>query len=337
MTNRFLLAVILVFGYSISSNAQLMVANKRVHIGLLYPISSNGTNAGEYTNSFSLNAIAGYSKNETCFTLSGISNLIRDSANGVQIAGFSNHIQNKAHGVQVGGFMNLVKNETEGVQVAGFLNKTGSLKGVQVAGFSNITRNGINSVQVAGFINKAGDANTQAAGFINIARKVKGVQVAGFINIADSSNYPIGLINIIKHGEKAIGISVDETTTALLSFRSGGRIMYGIVGTGWNFKNQHAQLFAWEAGIGAHIPVSYLFRINTEAALLSLDDYRKRGDYYKSSLRIFPAVRLGDYMELFAGPTVNFVAYSDDFGKDLIAHYQWSETTANNHFHGLYV
>ncbi|MBS1597570.1 MAG: hypothetical protein JST75_05055 [Bacteroidetes bacterium] len=321
MTNRFLFLIILFFGFHISSSAQIMVANKRVHIGLVYPISSNGTNAGEFTNSFSLHAIGGYSKNEIGFALSGMSNVIVDSASGVQIAGFSNHIQNKAHGVQCAGFMNLVKNETDGVQVAGFLNKTGSLKGVQAAGF----------------INKSGDVNTQAAGFINIARKVKGVQVAGFINIADSSDYSIGIINLIKHGEKGIGVTVDETTTTLLSFRSGGRIMYGIIGAGYNFKNKNAQLFAWEAGIGAHIPISYQFRINAEATLLSLDDFNKKGDYYKSSLRILPAIRLGDHIELFAGPTLNFVHYSNDLGKDLVTRYQWSKTTSDNHFQGLYV
>jgi hypothetical protein len=49
------------------------------------------------------------------------------------------------------------------------------------------------------------------------------VQIAGFINIADSSDYSIGIINIIRQGEKGIGVSVDETKTAMVSFRSGGR------------------------------------------------------------------------------------------------------------------
>lgn len=337
MTNRFLLMLILCFAGAISSNAQVMIGNKRAHIGFVYPISSNGLRAGEYTNSFSLHAIGGYSKSETGFALSGVGNAIMDNASGVQIAGVGNYIQNKARGVQVAGFANVVLNASDGVQVAGFLNKTDTFKGVQVAGFGNITRNSANSVQAAGFINKSGDVNTQAAGFINIARKVKGVQVAGFINIADSSDYPIGIINIVKHGEKAIGASVDETTTALLSFRSGGRIMYGIIGAGYNFKNKNAQLFAWEAGIGAHIPISYLFRINTEATLVSLDDFRKKGEYYKSSIRILPAVHLGDHIVLFAGPTMNFVHYSNDIGKDLVSRYQWSKTTTNNHFQGLYV
>jgi len=337
MTHRILFLVILLFGFKISSSAQILVRNKSVHVGFVYPISSNGVNAGEYTNVFSLHAIGGYSKSETGFALSGMASVIRDSAWGVQIAGFSNVIQNRAHGVQVAGFTNLVKNKTDGVQVAGFFNATGSLQGVQVAGFSNMTMEAKDGVQVAGFMNKSGNVNTQIAGFINIARKVKGVQIAGFMNIADTGDYPIGIINIIKHGEKGIGISVDETSTALLSFRSGGRIMYGVIGAGYNFKNKDLQLFAWEAGIGAHIPISYLFRINTEAALVSLDDFKKKGEYYRASLRILPAVHLGDHIELFAGPTLNYVHYSDDLGKDLVSRYQWSKTTSDNHFQGLYI
>src|SRR5882724_5015947 len=337
MANRFFAVVILFFGFNISSGAQILVGPKRVHIGLVYPISSNGVHAAEYTNAFSLHAISGISKNEMGVSVSGLSTIIRDSAWGVQVAGFSNHIQNRAHGVQVAGFMNFVKNETEGVQVAGFLNKTGSLTGVQVAGFGNITRRSNDGVQAAGFINKSGDVNTQVAGFINIARKVTGAQIAGFMNIAESGDYPIGILNFIKHGEKGIGLSVDETRTALVSFRSGGRVMYGIIGVGYNFENKKSSLYAWEAGIGGHIAVSSLFRINTEATILSLDDFTKKGEYFKSSLRILPAVRMGDHIELFGGPTLNFTSYTNDIGKDLVTHYLWSENTNTNHFHGLYV
>ena len=88
---------------------------------------------------------------------------------------------------------------------------------------------------MVGSLIRAGDIKgSQIAGFMNIARKVKGVQIAGFINIADSSATPIGLINIIRNGEKSISISADETLTWLLSFRSGGKILYGIVGGGYH-------------------------------------------------------------------------------------------------------
>jgi len=79
---------------------------------------------------------------------------------------------------------------------------------------------------MAGFINVSGNAGTQIGGFMNIAKKVKGVQIAGFLNIADSSDYPIALINIIRNGERSIGLSTDETLTNLVTFRSGKQIIW---------------------------------------------------------------------------------------------------------------
>ncbi len=166
--------------------------------------------------------------------------------------------------MQVAGVLNQIKGEAQGAQIAGFANVTGSADGAQVAGFANISKDAeacswrgsatvpvipmhrlqgfanvaksSEAAQVAGFINVAKEANTQVAGFINIAKKVSGVQISGLINIAEESNYPIGLINIIKKGEKQIGVSVDETGNTLINFRSGGKVLYGIVGAGINYS-----------------------------------------------------------------------------------------------------
>jgi hypothetical protein len=110
----------------------------------------------------------------------------------------------------------------------------------------------VHGAQLAGFINLAENVNTQVAGFINVAGKVKGVQVASFINIADSSDFPIGLVNIVKNGYKGIGVTADESGTVLGAFRSGGRVLYGIVGTGYNFKSDK-EFYVMEAGMGARL------------------------------------------------------------------------------------
>src|SRR5690606_22674579 len=134
------------------------------------------------------------------------------------------------------------------------------------AGFANFVVDSVTGSQFAGFINVAKDIKgTQFAGFINIARKVKGAQIAGFINIADSSDTPIGLLNIIKTGEKSIGVSVDDQLTTLVTFRSGGKILYGILGAGYNFENEKEQ-YAFEAGLGAHFFNGPRFRIHAELA-----------------------------------------------------------------------
>lgn len=362
---RFLLIAFQLLGTLVATNVYGQDKQSAAHIGFIYPLSSNGIQAGEYTNRLSLHALAGLSYSEIGFVLSGFANIIRDDAQGIQIAGFANIIQNNAAGVHVAGFTNIVKNSDTGVSVSGFLNKASTFEGTQVAGFANIVRHDTKGVQVAGFINTAENAESQVAGFanivahdtkgvqvagfintsenaenqvagfINIAKKVKGVQVSGFINIADSSDYPIGLFNFIKDGEKSISITTDETLTGMVSFRSGGRFLYSIVGVGYNFRSDNKSLYGFEAGFGAHIPVRNSLRINTEVTTLTLSDF-KDGEYFRTSLRILPAFRFGKHVELFAGPTINYVNYSKQKGKGLIDHYVWSERRRSD-FQGVYI
>ncbi|MFX1707644.1 hypothetical protein PV783_26970 [Chitinophaga sp. CC14] len=335
------------------------------HIGFVYPLSSNGKNAAAYTNHFSLHIIAGVSKAETGAAIAGISNIIKDNATGAEIAAFSNHIGKTFHAATVAGFMNQVKTSADGAMVAGFLNLSGSMHGVQMAGFANLVQHDVKGtqvagfmnmgannsqaqvagftnivkkdagIQIAGFMNKSENVHTQVAGFLNMAKKVKGVQV-GFINIADSSEYPIGVINIVKGGEKQVSVSIDETATTIASFKSGGRILYGILGVGYNFKDNPNPLYALQAGMGAHFPLLSHFRINAEATSLILTDFKK-GYYHRQSLGIFPAYRFGSRVEVFAGPTFNVVQTEHGVGEELSNHYIWSKYRSNNKFRGEYI
>ncbi|PSL47784.1 hypothetical protein CLV51_102644 [Chitinophaga niastensis] len=364
LSSKIILSLGAFFCFAIAANAQSHLTSP-ANIGLVYPLSSNGKNAAAYTNHFSLHIIAGVSKSETGAAIAGISNIIKDSATGVQVAGFSNHIGSTWHSVQIAGFMNQVKKSADGAQIAGFMNLDSSLNGPQVAGFANIVKQDVTgtqvagfmntaksnsqvqvsgflnnaktaNVQVVGFMNKADEVHSQVAGFINIAKKVKGVQVAGFINIADSSEYPIGLINIVKGGEKQVSVSIDETATMIAAFKSGGRVLYGILGAGYNVKNSGNSLYAMQAGIGAHFYLLSHFRLNLEATNMALTDF-KVSYYNRQSLGIFPAYRFGRRVELFAGPTLNFVHTKNDVGVDLRSHYMWSETVGDNKFHAAYI
>ncbi|NML41819.1 hypothetical protein HHL17_31840 [Chitinophaga sp. G-6-1-13] len=341
-------------------------AVRPAHVGIVYPLSTNGTQAAEYTNRFSLHVIAGVSKGEMGAAISGISNIVKGSATGATLAGFSNHIGLLSHGASISGFMNMVRQTSHGVMVTGFLNQAGEMQhGYQVAGFANIARKSdgtsgqisgfmnhtdsasvavtgfLNShrsakVQVGGFLNLAKDANIQVAGFMNVAKKVKGVQVAGLLNIADSSDYSIALINIVKHGEKQISLSIDETSNAILSFKSGGRVLYGIVGVGYNFRNDSATRYAFQGGIGAHLYVSSHFRINMEATNTTNTDFHKVV-FNKSTFGVYPAYRFGNNIEVFAGPTFNEVHTKDGVGEDLAPYYIWSKHRRNDKFNGVYV
>jgi len=322
------------FGCSVNGFSQAQERKRIAHVGLIYPLSTNGIDAAEYTNSFSLHAIAGISKAETGVAVSGVALLVKENAKGLLISGVSNIILNSAQGVQIAGVTNIIKHDARGVQIAGFMNFGEEAGQVQVAGFSNITSKSVKGLQLSGFLNKTENVNTQVSGFMNIAKNVKGIQLAGLINIADSSDYPIALLNFVKNGEKSISLTIDETATIMASFRSGGRVLYGILGLGYNLKSDNHALYGVEAGLGAHIPVSNKLRINTEIVSQTLSDF-KTGDYFKSALRILLAFKLTPQLEIFGGPSLNYTDYSKGKGDGLVSHYLWKDRSGQD-LKGLY-
>lgn len=345
-----LLIIILLFTSAIGAKAQ-RDSSAVVHIGFIYPISSNGKQAASITNRFSLHAIAGLSKAETGASIAGVANVVKQSVSGAQLAGAANVIGGSASGAQISGvvnviggdakgaqlagFSNITGGEARGAQVAGFLNVAEASGAAQVAGFANIAKKDAKGLQLAGFLNKGKDVNAQVAGFANVAKKVKGIQLAGLINIADSSDYPIAIFNFIKNGEKSVAFTFDETMTGIVSFRSGGRVLYGIAGIGYNFKDNAKAMYAAEGGLGAHIPLGGSLRLNLEAVSHTLTDF-DGGHYNKNSLRVLPALRLGNRFEAFAGPTLNYVSYERENNYDFIKKYIWKNNSSKD-FQGLFV
>jgi hypothetical protein len=307
-----------------------------VNIGFVYPLSIQGVNSKEYTNIFSLHGLVGLSGGERGFTASGFGNMIIGNAGGFQAAGFFNFIGGNAHGFKAAGFMNTYRDGL-GFQAAGFGNFSKSdITGMQVAGFINIA-DSVKGVQSAGFINIAGNVEgTQLAGYVNIAKKVKGVQLSGFINIADSSEYPIAPINIIKNGEKYLGVTTDENASTIVSFRSGSKKLYGIVGVGYNFKNKN-EVIAIQYGLGAHFFARNPFRLNTEGTITHLQG-AGHGKVTKTSISVLPAIKLGK-IEIFGGPSLNFVNTTSKTDNDLVSNYLWQRTCNDDDYrlYGMYV
>lgn len=289
--------------------------------------SGFSNHVGEHANGLLFAGFTNTYKSAEGMQFAGFANIATSDIEGAQFGGFLNTAAN-VKGVQMAGFTNVGK-EVTGAQFAGFLNTAKGVKGPQFAGFANVSSGNVKGQQVAGFANIAKDvAGNQVSGFINVARKVKGLQVAGFINIADSSDCPIGIINIIKNGEKSISMSIDESQTTLLSFRSGGKVIYGIIGVGYNWKNED-EVYAFEAGLGAHIIRGNSFRLNTELASICLEDF-EHGEYFKTSYRLMPALSLGKTIELFAGPSFNFVSTNSSEGKLLHENYFWKSRNKYN-------
>ncbi|MCB0700215.1 MAG: hypothetical protein KDC11_10215 [Chitinophagaceae bacterium] len=368
VVKRFIAAAIFTVSAVVASaQAPEGLKESNAHVGVIYPISTNGTEALKYSNKFSIHLIGGASGQEEAFCASGFGNFIKNDGNGLIAAGFGSVIMGDAQGAQLSGFANYIHGYAEGFQGAGFANVADVSEGVQAAGFANVNLGSIRGTQIAGavnvaecvdgfqgagyinvakdvrgaqaagfvnvagdikgtqiagYVNVSGDVNSQIAGFINVAKNVKGVQLAGFINVAETSDYPIGLVNVSRNGEKFLGVTVDDNMTTLATFRSGGKYLYGLVGAGTNLTFDEPA-YALEVGLGAHIPLAKIFRINTEVAVTSLTDFWNTLQV-SSSFRLLPALKLGNRFEIFAGPTYNYEYSEYSFYRKNISTQVWS-------------
>lgn len=289
-------------------------------LSFLPPLSTNGANAYQYTNTISLNLLIGVSKNEEAIAWAGLSNIILNDATGLQMAGLANYVGNEGKGVQSAGLMNVNRNKFSGLQMAGLANTAKEMNGFQLAGLANVAKD------VTGF---------QMAGLVNIAKNVRGVQFAGLINIAENSDCPIGLINIINNGEIGVAITYDALGSTVASFRSGGRYTYGILGVGYNHRTEGNSMVA-EGGFGAHIPVSSWFRINNELKCSAIGNDSDE-PVLNAGYSIIPAFRIGKHVELFAGVGINYMETKDMSNRKIFPNHSLWKKTNSSRMQQLYV
>lgn len=309
-----------------------------VQINFGFPLSStNVKKAKEYTNGFSINLLVGISKNERSLALAGIGNIIANDATGLQIAGVANYIGNNGYGIAVAGISNTVMQSYKGIQIAGVANYSSSGIGLQIAGVTNINNganvgaqissvaninngaamgfqiSGITNINNGSFIglqlssvaNVAGDVKgLQLSGVMNKAKKVKGVQFATLLNIAEESNFPMAFINIIKNGKMGIALTHDILNNKVVSFRSGGKYTYGILGFGFNKKITKDNKLVAEAGYGLLIPITKWLEINNElkATMTGLGSETSNNFGYFLS----PSLILLEHYNFFAGVSINY-------------------------------
>ena len=318
-----------------------------VQINFGFPLSTiNVKKAKEYTNAFSINLLVGISKNERSLALAGISNVIANNATGLQIASVSNHIGNAGYGIEVAGVTNINKGIYNGIQVGGVYNYSGSGNGIAVAGVANMSKGSYNGVQVSGVYNYSGSGNgiavagvanmskgsyiglqlsgvtniagdvkgLQFAGVMNIAKKVKGVQFATILNVAEESDFPIAFINIIKNGKMGVALSYDNMNNTMLSFRSGGKYTYGILGVGYNNKVNDGSNIVAEAGYGIHIPITNWLEINNEFKATSLG-FSNDKVCYNASYLLAPSFTFLNHFNVFGGANFNYL-YSNYVNSD---------------------
>jgi len=269
------------------------------------------------THNLTFNLLTGWSENQYGLVIGTLGNVIENKAYGVQVVGLFNRVE-QGRGLAVSGFWNSYKSHI-GVQIAGF-NYAEKMRGVQI-GFYNQSAD-IKGVQI-GFLNGVDRLQTLKGLQIGIANMTNGGFQIGLVNISEDNQYPLGLVNIIKNGEMNVGLAYDEIGNIIAQFYSGSRYLYGIVGIGYNTKSSFNH-FVFQGGIGAHLNFSPKFRISTELSIKGLsrtfvyigrdeekyEEKKKEFDFKTLtgySLGIFPSYKLSEKIELFGGPTLNYL------------------------------
>lgn len=277
-------------------------------------LSSHGFIRSQIVNKFSINILGGSTAGVKGLEIGGVFNLNQYDMEGLQLVGGFNVVGGDVNGVQVAGISNQVFGDVKGVQLTGGLNKADTVKGVQISGIGNMMKESAGVTQLAGGFNHSkGTVSNQVAGIANIGNKVKGIQLAGLVNIADSSDYPIGLLNLIKNGEKSISIAIDQDAYLGVQFRSGGRVLYSILGAHASLKDDNTARYAFEAGLGAVFLHGNRFMLRAEISSRNqFTDKFKLLSNNHSSFRLIPELRLNKKLSVFVAPSFNYVSKEDD-------------------------
>lgn len=269
-------------------------------------LSTHGFFESQVVNKFSLNVLGGYTAGVDGFEIGGALNINQYNMRGTQIGGLVNVVGGNVKGLQLAGAGNVVVNDLSGVQIGGLWNKVDTVKsGLQLAGALNIANSSQGS-QIAGLVNVSrSEVSNQLAGAVNVAKKVKGVQIAGLINIADSSDYPIGLFNLIKNGYKELSVSADESKLVSLNFRSGGRVLYSLISAGYYWDDPDLK-YALEFGVGANMIRKKKFSLAAELISRTSYDEDFKNDYFRAGLRVIPRFHLSKHLAIYAAPSFHY-------------------------------
>lgn len=247
-----------------------------------------------------LGGLVNITRDARAIQVAGLTNISK-GLYGIQISGLTN-ISQDAYGLQLVGLTNISK-DVYGLQVGGLTNIAQDTYGLQLAGLFNVSHD-LYGMQLAGLFNCAKDVyGLQFAGLVNVAKRARGVQFATILNVAEESDFPIGLINIIKEGDKGVALTYDMLGNAVMSFRSGGKYAYGILGVGYN--TQIEERLVVEAGYGLQIPVCRWFDVNNEfkATTMGYNSGYMRSNF---SYLLAPSLTLWRHCNLFAGPSINY-------------------------------
>ncbi|NGM64401.1 carboxypeptidase-like regulatory domain-containing protein [Sphingobacterium sp. SGR-19] len=299
-------------------------------------LSTHGLFNSQVVNKFSLNIIGGYTAGVSGTEWAGVFNVNQFDMRGGQVAGVTNVVGGDVRGLQMAGVANVGLNTLKGVQLAGVWNTIDTLiVGAQIAGVANLATDATRSLQIAGAMNKStNEVGNQVAGGINMAKKVRGIQL-GVVNIADSSDYPIGVFNWIKNGTRQFSIGLDESQFAALNFKTGGRVLYAVLGAGTYIDDKDLR-YGFETGLGGFLVKKKRFSLSAELThRIQFDKDWKYNEANRSSLRIIPAIRLNKSLQLYAAPSLTYAeATRKEAGANAVLWKFWGADASRKTIHG---
>lgn len=257
---------------------------------------------------------------------SAVYNMAQQNVYGGQVSNVFNYANNVVGG-QVANVVNIT-NELTGFQASNVLNvTTGSARSVQVANVANVATGEFKGIQVANCVNVAikDFMGLQAATIGNFAAgNVKGAQV-GFINICKGDcDFQLGLINYSRNGIFEIGGSYTTNERVRVSFNSGSKYLYSVLGgyidpnnfsvkgtdikTGTFFLGLGTRLEIWKFNFDFEVLANEVFFVNTEKDIDNKE--RVKTEWYPTT-RLSVGFKPVKHLRLFAGAALSYEVSSN--------------------------
>ena len=206
----------------------------------------------------SLNVLAGSSYGLEGVELGFVFNHERAFARGTQLAMGANIVGGDADVVQVAVGANGVGGELYGVQASAGANWAGRAHGVQAAAGVNIAGDDSRVLQLASGLNVAGSMWGLQIAPVNFAHGVIDGGQIGVVNIAESSDYSLGIVNVLYGEPLYLTAMVNSTGGLMFGLQHGGTYLrYAYLAE----VNPIRETPFWKAGVGlgGHVPAGKLY------------------------------------------------------------------------------
>jgi hypothetical protein len=196
----------------------------------------------------------------------GLASYVGGSARGLNLAGLGAWQDEGLRGASLAGLGSVTVGPVSGVQAAGLVVAAqGEVHGVQAAGISAVATGQVEGLQAAGVFNYAKGVTGAQLGTVNVSSQpVTGVQL-GLINVAPESDASLGLLNVIWRGRTHLSAWADETGTAHLTIKHGGRYLHNLYDVAYRLSGSEYAL-QLGLGLGGHFPLAA--RLSADVDLL---------------------------------------------------------------------